>query len=110
MKPLEKNIIENYIPGITSFRETAKICGTNHNRVQSVLKKHNVEIVVDGRRRRKFLTITPENQDVFFRNLKEGDHFQSEVADIFHLAAQAGFEIENATPFIFKVIGGNYGL
>ena len=44
MKPLEKLIIDTYIPGETTLREVARIANTNHHKVKKVLLNHGIEI------------------------------------------------------------------
>ena len=45
MCTLEQKIIETYQPQITSLREVASICGTDHHRVKRVLLKHGIPIL-----------------------------------------------------------------
>jgi len=45
MKNTEQKIIEAYKPNVTSLRDVASVCGTDHHRVKRVLDAHNIEIV-----------------------------------------------------------------
>ena len=42
---LEHKIIDVYRPQITSLREVAEICGTDHHRVKRVLLKHGIPVL-----------------------------------------------------------------
>ena len=42
---LEQKIIDVYRPQITSLREVAEICGTDHHRVKRVLLKHGIPVL-----------------------------------------------------------------
>ncbi len=42
---MEDKILEAYVPYVTTLREVARICGTDHHRVKRVLVKNNISIV-----------------------------------------------------------------
>ena len=44
MNELEQKIIENYEPSVTTLRQVAEICGTDHHRVKRVLTKHGIPV------------------------------------------------------------------
>lgn len=45
MLEIEEKILKLYVPGVTSLREVADLCGTDHHRVKRVLDKNSVEVV-----------------------------------------------------------------
>ena len=45
MKTLQEKIIEVYIPGDTTLREVARICGTDHHQVKRAIEKAGIKIV-----------------------------------------------------------------
>jgi hypothetical protein len=45
MENVEKMILSAYVPYVTTLRNVARTCGTDHHRVRRVLEKHGLAVV-----------------------------------------------------------------
>lgn len=59
---MEEKVLKTYIPHITSLREVARLCNTDHHRVKRILKKHNILIVKGKLPKRKFRALSSKHK------------------------------------------------
>lgn len=106
MKPLHKKILKSYKPGVTSLREVAAMCATNHHQVKRVLVANGVKISRGVRRQfsdahREAISRSTKGRTPWSKGLK-----MNKAAKLKNMVAHTRFNItyEWASKFDFGVL------